>query len=554
MLNKHHSRLLYILQSNNKKNICSAAFSMFLLLLICVLPSCSQMDDSEVGYDAELINQHLTADVTFEEKYRPQYHYSPKINWMNDPNGLVYHQGTWHLYHQYNPFGTRWGYMSWNHATSTDLIHWEHRPVAIPYGQDEEEGIFSGSAVVDHTNSSGFGDGNGAPIVAVYTSAYGGEEPYQAQSLAYSTDGGITFTKYEGNPVLTFEDPNFRDPNVKWDAVNERWLMVVALPLQHKVQFYASDNLIDWEYLSDFGPAGATGGIWECPDLFPLAVDGDPDRIKWVLHVDMNPGAIAGGSGSQFFVGDWDGTRFTADPEFSEEDVIWADYGTDYYAAISWNNVPEDDGRRIMIGWMNNWDYANEIPTSPWRSAMSLPRTVELNEKNGKVWIIQQPVAELEQLRSGTSRIGRVSLNSNIEDAEISGKSYELLMEIDPGNSTLAGIKVRSGNGEETIIGYDSSTETVYADRSISGDVTFHESFVRTSRAPARLIDGKVRLRIFVDWSSVEIFINDGESVITKRIFPEPESTGIRFFADGGEAKFTNIEFHEIKSIWDNQP
>ncbi|WP_158278618.1 glycoside hydrolase family 32 protein [Rhodohalobacter mucosus] len=512
------------------------------------------MDDSEVGYDAELINQHLTADVTFEEKYRPQYHYSPKINWMNDPNGLVYHQGTWHLYHQYNPFGTRWGYMSWNHATSTDLIHWEHRPVAIPYGQDEEEGIFSGSAVVDHTNSSGFGDGNGAPIVAVYTSAYGGEEPYQAQSLAYSTDGGITFTKYEGNPVLTFEDPNFRDPNVKWDAVNERWLMVVALPLQHKVQFYASDNLIDWEYLSDFGPAGATGGIWECPDLFPLAVDGDPDRIKWVLHVDMNPGAIAGGSGSQFFVGDWDGTRFTADPEFSEEDVIWADYGTDYYAAISWNNVPEDDGRRIMIGWMNNWDYANEIPTSPWRSAMSLPRTVELNEKNGKVWIIQQPVAELEQLRSGTSRIGRVSLNSNIEDAEISGKSYELLMEIDPGNSTLAGIKVRSGNGEETIIGYDSSTETVYADRSISGDVTFHESFVRTSRAPARLIDGKVRLRIFVDWSSVEIFINDGESVITKRIFPEPESTGIRFFADGGEAKFTNIEFHEIKSIWDNQP
>jgi fructan beta-fructosidase len=524
------------------------------ILSLFILQACTRSADDHDGFDAARINQHLTTDVSFTETYRPQYHYSPKINWMNDPNGLVYHEGTWHLFHQYNPFGTRWGYMSWNHAVSTDLVHWEHRPVAIPYGAEEEEGIFSGSAVVDHANTSGFGDGTTAPIVAIYTSAYGGDEPFQAQSLAYSTDGGETFTRYEGNPVLTFEDPDFRDPNVKWDAADERWLMVVALPLQHKVQFYASDNLIDWEYLSDFGPAGATGGIWECPDLFPLAVDDDPERIKWVLHVDMNPGAIAGGSGSQFFVGDWDGTRFTADPEISGGEIMWADYGTDYYAAISWNNVPEDDGRRIMIGWMNNWDYANEIPTSPWRSAMSLPRTVQLKEIDGQIRIIQQPIHELERLRAGTVQVGSISLNSEIEEAEISGNSYELTMDMDPGSTSSAGIKIRTGNGEETTIGYDSSSQNVFADRSISGEHDFDEGFTRISRAPARLIEGKLSLRIFVDWSSVEIYVNGGEAVITKRIFPEPESTGIQFFAEDGEAHFTNIGFHEMSSVWNSNP
>jgi fructan beta-fructosidase len=525
-----------------------------LITALLLAAACSPADSKEEMFDATQINSHMETDVSFDERYRPQFHYTPKINWMNDPNGLVYLDGTFHLFHQYNPFGNQWGYMSWNHATSSDLVHWQHQPVAIPYGEEQEEGIFSGSAVVDHNKSSGFGDGKTAPIVAIYTSAYGGENPHQSQSLAYSTDGGKTFQKYVGNPVLEFEKPDFRDPNVKWHEDIQKWIMVVALPLQHKVQFYSSENLIDWEYLSDFGPAGAVSGIWECPDLFPLAVDGDPDNIKWVLHVDINPGAIAGGSGSQYFVGDWDGETFTADDSISGGEILWADYGTDFYAAISWNNVPEEDGRRLWLAWMNNWEYANEIPTDPWRSAMSIPRSVHLETVGEKVAVTQQPVEELQTLRGNEIRMeaqGIMDGDSPAADEGLSGKSYEMIVELEPGGSETVGLKVREGVNEETLIGYDSKTRSVFLDRTQSGDDSFGNEFARRMDAPARLIDGRVKLHIFVDWSSVEVFINDGEQVITSRIFPDPESEGLSLFADGGDARLTSLTFWPLESIWD---
>lgn len=532
-------------------------FSLLFILAfaLSMMVSCEDEVPPEAEFREDLIDQHLAAEASFSEKYRPQFHYTPRINWMNDPNGLVYYQGVYHLFHQYNPFGNRWGYMSWGHAVSTDLVHWDHKAVAIPYGKEEEEGIFSGSAVVDHQNTSGFGDGGNPPIVAIYTSHYTLDDGStdQAQSLAYSLDGGETFTKYGGNPVLEFGDPDFRDPNVSWNEEMGKWLMVAALPTQHKVHFYQSDNLKDWEYLSDFGPAGATGGIWECPDFFQLPVNGDPENQKWVLHVDMNPGSVAGGSGSQYFVGEWDGNSFTPDVEFMETAPHWVDYGTDFYAAISWNNIPEEDGRQLWVGWMNNWNYANDIPTDPWRSAMSIPRSIHLESDDGSYRLVQKPVESLKQLREDPVRRENLALNSetiSLSGREISGKAFEMMVEIDPGNAQTVGLNVRTGESQETVIGFDAANSSVFLDRSNSGQSDFNEEFAKRNDAPVELENGRLRLHVFVDWSSVEVFVNDGRRVITNRIFPDPESTGISAFSEGGSATITNLEFWPLATIW----
>lgn len=531
---------------------------LFVILLLAVINvglnsvNSSERDD----FDKELINQHLDVEVSFTERYRPQFHYTPRINWMNDPNGLVYYEEQYHLFHQYNPFGDTWGYMSWNHAVSDDMIHWEHRPVAIPYGKEKEEAIFSGSAVVDHNNTSEFGDGSRAPLVAIYTSHYTLDDGTtdQAQSLAYSIDGGKTFEKYEGNPVIVHDDRDFRDPNVMWIDDMDQWLMVVALPLQHKVLFYASDNLIDWEYLSDFGPDGATGGKWECPDMFQLPIDGDPENTRWVLHVDINPGAVAGGSGSQYFVGEWDGTNFIPEEYVSDSEVMWVDYGTDFYAAITWNDIPEEDGRRIWVGWMNNWEYANEIPTKPWRSAQSIPRSIHLKKVDENVQMIQRPVKELQTLRGKRIELQNFEVNNNaisLSDQGIYGKTYELIVELDPGDVETAGLKLRAGEDEETIVGYDAVSETIFVDRKNSGDTSFNKNFATRNDAPVSLNDGKLRLHIFVDWSSVEVFVNGGTRILTNRIFPAPESRDIILFAEGGTALIENIDFWSLQSIWE---
>lgn len=491
---------------------------------------------------------------SFAEPYRPQFHYTPPRNWMNDPNGLVYHEGTYHLFHQYNPEGPTWGHMSWYHATSTDLVHWTHQGVAIP--EEGNEMIFSGSAVVDHENTSGFGTAEDtSPMVAIYTSHYtlSGDSVDQAQSLAYSTDGGKTWTKYDGNPVLEHPDPDFRDPNVFWYAPEQKWVMAVVLSTQHTIQFYESTDLKHWSHLSDFGPAGATGGIWECPALFRVPVEGTEERTRWVLQVDLNPGAVAGGSGAQYFVGQFDGTTFTPREGSRKNAPHWVDYGPDFYAAIPWNNVPAEENRAVWLAWMNNWSYAEHTPTSPWRSAQSIPRSVHLRRIDGTLRLTQRPVEELRRLRDDHVQERERAFGPGttaLDEEGISGNTFELIATFEPGDAETVGLDVRVGDTEKTRIGYDAAADSVFVDRRPSGTTGFHEDFASRNSAPLALQNGRVTLHVFVDRSSVEVFANDGARVLTQRIFPSPSSTGVSLFAQGGTAQLVRLDAWSLRSIW----
>ncbi|KAB2340200.1 glycoside hydrolase family 32 protein [Actinomadura rudentiformis] len=816
-------------------------------------------------------------DAPYSETYRPQFHFTPEKNWMNDPNGLVYYKGEYHLFYQYNPNGNSWGDMSWGHAVSPDLVHWKELPLALSH--DDKEMVFSGSAVVDWNNTTGFGTKTNPAMVAVYTSAYknGGK---QAQSLAYSTDRGRTWTKYEGNPVIDIGSKEFRDPKVQWYAPTKSWLMTVSLSTEHKVQFYSSKDLKDWKLLSEFGPAGATGGVWECPDLFPLAVNGDKNNIKWVLVVNINPGGIAGGSAAQYFIGDFDGEKFTAEdkgtytppagtvvqdfestdfgtwtttgtafgqgpaagaldgqgavdgfdgkrlansfhggdgatgtltsPSFtvdtpylnfkvgggrhphepgtvmqqgpppegtlladfeggsygdwtktgdafgpapaagtlpgqqevsgflgnglvntflngdsttgtltsseftidkkhinfligggnhpagsgnpttvellvngqvvrsatgrdaealnwaswdvsdlagrkaririvddntggwghinvdhimlsdtkaqpvSQETSVnlivdgqvvrsatgsnsetldwasfdlrsyagkkaqiqivdmntagwghiladqftaaatpaksvvqradWADYGKDYYAAVSWENAP--GGKRYMIGWMNNWDYGGAIPTSPWRGAQSVPREMALRTVDGKIRLTSKPVSNLMSLRQRhpATAAGVTVTNSSkpLIGAATTGKALDIEATFSLKDAERFGLKVRTGaGGQETVIGYDTTTHELYVDRSRSGAVDFNSTFPGVQRAPLKAENGKVKLRILVDWSSVEVFGGGGEAVITDQVFPDPASQGVQIFAENGTVKLDRADVWHLGSYRD---
>ncbi|MEV0170664.1 GH32 C-terminal domain-containing protein [Streptomyces sp. NPDC050803] len=827
---------------------------------------------------APLAPQAVAADSPpHSETYRPQFHFTPEKNWMNDPNGLVYYKGEYHLFYQYNPGGNSWGDMSWGHAVSKDLVHWEELPLALSH--DDEEMVFSGSAVVDWDNTTGFGTRKNPPMVAIYTS-YDKAAGTQAQSLAYSTDRGRTWTKYQGNPVIDIGSKEFRDPKVQWYAPTRSWVMTVSLSTEHKVRFYTSKNLKDWELQSEFGPQGATGGVWECPDLFPLAVDGDENNIKWVLVVSMNPGGIAGGSGSQYFIGDFDGKKFTAQakgtytpptgtvvqdfegadfgtwtttgtafgdgptagalagqgtvagydgtglansfhsgdgttgtltspeftvdssylnfrvgggrhphesgtvmeqqeppagtvladfeggsygdwttagdafgsapatgtlpnqqevsgfrgsglvntylngdsttgtltsPEFtidkkhinfligggnhpsgsadptalelvvdgevvrsatgkdaealnwaswdvsdlagkkarlrivddntggwghlnvdhimlsdavarpvSQETSVnlivdgqvvrsatgsnsesldwasfdlrpyagkkaqiqivdmndagwghiladqfteadkpaksvvqradWADYGKDYYAAVSWENAP--GGKRYMVGWMNNWDYSGAIPTSPWRGAQSAPREMALRTIDGQIRLTSKPVGSLESLRQSSPATAAGVTVRNTSKTLIGraaqGKALDIEATFSLNDAERFGLKVRTGaDGEETVIGYDATTQELYVDRTRSGAVDFNSTFPGVQSAPLKAENGKVKLRILVDWSSVEVFGGSGEAVITDQIFPDPASQGVEIFAENGSVKLDQARVWHLDSYRD---
>ncbi|MFK8909009.1 glycoside hydrolase family 32 protein [Streptomyces sp. YS-3] len=688
----------------------------------------------------------------YSETYRPEFHYTPQKNWMNDPNGLVYFKGEYHLFYQYNPDGNSWGDMSWGHAVSGDLVHWKELPLALSH--DDKEMVFSGSAVVDWTNTTGFGTKANPPMVAIYTSNDKGTGK-QAQSIAYSTDRGRTWTKYQGNPVIDLGSKDFRDPKVQWFAPTQSWLMTVSLSAEHKVRFHSSKNLKNWELLSDFGPAGATGGAWECPDLFPLAVDGDKKRIKWVLVVNINPGGITGGSGTQYFVGDFDGRTFTADdkgsytpppgvivqdfegtdfgtwkatgtafgeapatgslagqsevagydgegfansfhsgdattgtltsPPFTvdnpylnfkvgggnhphQDDTVlergpvprgtgladlegdtyggwtatgpafgttraqpvsretsvnllvdgqvvasatgsnsetldwasfdmrpyvgktaqiqlvdnntdgwghimadrfttasapaksvaqradWADYGKDYYAAVSWENAP--GGRRYMIGWMNDWEYGGSIPTSPWRGAQSIPRQMALRTVDGRIQLTSEPVDSLASLREGrpatASGVTVTTTSQPLIGANAQGKGLDIETTFSLKDAERFGLKVRTGTGgEETVIGYDTTTQELYVDRTHSGEVGFSSAFPGVQRAPMKAENGKVKLRVLVDESSVEVFGGRGESVITDQIFPDPTSRGVRVFAENGSVRLDQATVWHLGSYRD---
>ena len=840
-------------------------------LLIAVLMTAMSLGLTTLSPTAAAAPPQIPA--AYDQIYRPQIHYSPAENWINDPNGMVYYKGEYHLFYQYNPEGSQWGNMSWGHAVSRDLVHWEELPLAIPY--DENELIFSGSAVVDYGNTSGFGTMGNPAMVAIYTSAVPGD---QYQSLAYSTDRGRTWTKYAGNPVLDHPDPEFRDPKVFWYEEGGYWIMSVVLAVQRKVAFYRSDNLKDWSLLSEFGPAGAVGGVWECPDLFPLPVDGNNQHQKWVLVVSLNPGGIAGGSGTQYFVGDFDGTTFTPDddgsytpptgtvvedfesldfgdwtitgsafgsgpapgnapgqggvtgyqgerlansfhggdastgtltsptftattpylnflvgggnhphdpnavlnptpptgtlvpggdfeggtydgwvatgnafgaapatgtigdqqqvsgflgqglvntfldhdlstgtltsPDFTitgdyinfligggrhpmsaadptainllvdgqvvrtatgsdneflnwaswdvrdlagqtaqiqivdqntggwghinvdhilqsdtaaqprsnetsvnlvvDGEIVqsvtgpnsetldwasfdlrpyagqqvqiqiidmntggwghiladhfvaateaalsttqradWLDYGKDYYAAVSWNNVP--GGKRYMIGWMSNWQYAGSVPTEPWRGAMSLVRQVTLETIDGEVRVVQEPVNTVRSLRHGPAyQLQNTRIGQGVTDLpdRADGSVLEIQAEFELGTADEFGLIVRGGDDERTLVGYDVDDEEVFVDRTQSGIVDFSADFPGVHAGPLQVRDNRVTFTVYVDRSSVEVFAGRGETTITDLIFPDPSSDETSLYAEGGTVTVRSLTVRPLRSIW----
>ena len=488
------------------------------------------------------IEDYRKSATYYRERYRPQFHFTPEINWMNDPNGLVYFDGEYHLFFQHNPHGNEWGHMSWGHAVSTDLLHWKHLPIAL---QDEYGTmIFSGSAVVDHQNTSGFGDGKTPPLIAIYTGHGHGR---QSQDIAYSNDHGRTWTKYPGNPVLDIDESEFRDPKVFWHAPSNRWVMVVTLAAQKRLQFYGSPNLKEWTLLSEFGPAGvANKPNWECPDLFELPVEGEPGQTRWVLEADMGSGSIAGGSGGEYFVGSFDGTTFSPETEDSQ----WVDFGRDFYAPVSWSNVPIEDGRRLWLGWMNNWETSLN-PTHPWRSAMSIPRELSLRRVDGKLRLIQRPVRELEGIRGTEESLKDFVLNDDALELKTHGQQLEIRLSFTPGSEGTCGLNVCVGENQKTAIWYDAQAKTLNVDRSQSGDVGFHQAFAGTYSAPlSPQADGTVSLQILVDACSVEVFGNDGAISLTNLIFPSRRSDGIKLFAAGSQVKIHTLAVAPLATVW----
>jgi fructan beta-fructosidase len=470
----------------------------------------------------------------YNETYRPQFHFSPEHGWMNDPNGMVYLDGEYHLFYQYNPYGSMWGNMHWGHAVSTDMVSWTYLPVAI--APDSLGSIFSGSAVVDVNNTAGFGKN---AIVAIFTS----NGKTQRQSIAYSTDKGRTFTKYPGNPVL----PNpgisdFRDPKVSWNDVSKQWVMILAT--KQTVSFYGSHNLKEWTKLSEFGDGiGAHTGVWECPDLFPLTYQG---TTKWVLTVSINPGGPNGGSATQYFIGSFDGTNFKAD---ALPYPLWIDYGRDNYAGVTWGNIPKQDGRRLFLGWMSNWDYGTSVPTINFRSANTVPRELTL-KSNGEHLILNSfPVKEINSLRSNARKIPTMVVDKESSIAELLPKNkgtYEIEMTLKPVNSTSFGFELKNSKNEELKFTFDLKAKKLSIDRDKSGKTDFKSNFKDGTSAPL-VVKDSYNVRLLIDKASAEIFINNGEIAMTSLFFPNEIMNTLNFFAREGKLNAENITIYNIK-------
>ena len=485
-----------------------------------------------------------------KDLYRPAYHFTADSNWINDPNGLVYHNGEYHLFYQYNPFGAKWGHMSWGHSVSSDLIHWKTLPVAMYEEKNPKDNdttmIFSGSAVIDKENSSGFANGSQkTPLVAVYTSyVHNSSNPkVQHQSIAYSNDDGLSWTKYSGNPVIDIKSLEFRDPKVFWYEPQQKWVMAVLKPEVHQAQLYSSKNLKEWTYMSSWGGAGNTERIWECPDLFEMNVKGTNEK-KWVMLVSCGH-AQRGFPGMQYFIGNFDGTKFTPDHNYSKPTYL--DFGKDFYAAVTYNNTPND--RKILVGWMNNWEYANDIPTGKvWRGSYAIPRELSLVRTGNELKLIQQPVAEMNALKQEVFSLENKHVATNL-DLSYRGDSYQVELIIEPGEAKAAGIKILKSNNEETIIKYDNVLKQLQLDRSKSGNVNFHPKFSSVETADVSLQNELIRLNILVDRSVVEVFANDGLATISDLVFPLQKEGGIQLFSEGGKANFHSVKIWKMKAV-----
>ncbi|HEY4062106.1 MAG TPA: glycoside hydrolase family 32 protein [Puia sp.] len=485
----------------------------------------------------------------YHEPFRPQIHFSPKEKWINDPNGLVFFGGTYHLFFQYYPHDIVWGPMHWGHATSKDRLHWQQQPIALY--PDSLGYIFSGCVVVDSNNTSGLGRDGKIPLVAVFTQhdpagEKNGSNRFQNQSLAYSPDSGVTWIKYQGNPVL--KNPgitDFRDPNVFWYLPAKKWVM--SLATKDRITFYSSTDLKDWKKESEFGQdAGAHGGVWECPNLFPIA--GPGGKLYWALLVSTNPGGPNGGSGTQYFIGEFDGHSFhPSDPKSTTK---WLDYGPDDYAGITWDNP---HGRRIFIGWMSNWLYANQVPTKTWRNAMTLPRALALRRTEGSLWLVSEPIGNLDHLRKTAIDRSNIRVKASPElsagyTLHTEGKPYRLHLAM-TGDSSFS-IVLSNSRGEQVVVGYDKDNHRYYIDRSHSGVTDFNTAFAtRPSFAPRIGAYKKVLLTLVVDVSSLELFADGGLTVMSAIFFPEHPFTDLRIVSPRGTT-IDNLSYWELRSIW----
>ena len=512
---------------------------VILFFALSLFLSCRQKEQQE--------KKNLDTPRAYTEMYRPQFHFSPEEKWMNDPNGLVYHEGIYHLFYQYYPDDIVWGPMHWGHAVSRDMVHWEHKPIALY--PDENGLIFSGSAVIDKNNTSGFAQNGETPLVAIFTyhlmeGEKSGRDDFQTQGIAYSLDNGETWTKYDANPVIKNSGiRDFRDPKVFWHNKTEQWIM--ALVAGDHAKFYSSPNLKDWKFLSDFGKRqGAHGGVWECPDLFPLPVEGENEQ-KWVLIISINPGAPNGGSGTQYFIGEFDGKRFISD----QKKAKWLDYGTDNYAGVTYNNTPNDE--RIFIGWMSNWDYARDTPTENWRSAMTLPRSLALKKIGDDYFLTNQPLENLNVLAKAV-----LSRGPKVEPLQKETLYQDGLQQSRISFITSAGdfnIKLQNAQGELVELKMDKANNAFLLDRMNSGKVHFQSEFGNKKHfMPINdLEDGPVEVSILVDWSSIEVFLNKGLYTMTQQIFPTTPYNQLVIENKSKEFAIENLVVEKMESIWD---
>ena len=474
-----------------------------------------------------------------EKKFRPVYHHTPLYGWMNDPNGMFYKDGTYHLYFQHNPYGSTWGNMTWGHSTSTDLVHWHGEDIAIE--PDAYGSIFSGSVVVDHYNTAGFGEG---AIVAFYTSAK--SSPWgdsQSQSMAYSTDGGKTFTKYGGNPVLTSDKRDFRDPKVFWYAPGKHWVMILAAG--QEMEIYSSRDLKAWKKESSFGAKqGAHGGVWECPDLIELPVEGT-DETRWVLICNINPGGPFGGNAAQYFVGTFDGKKFVNE---SPTETKWMDWGKDHYATVTFNNAP--DGRVIALGWMSNWQYQTVLPTMQYRGANTIARDLSLyRNADGELVIRCAPSPEIEAARVETHEIPSFRVKDSYEVPSLlddNDGAYEIEMQLKNSGSSRIILTLSNDKGEKVHMHYDIARKQFVMERSESGRTDFSRDFPALTVAPVDDTD-TINLRLFVDRSSIEAFGDGGKFVMTNRVFPSAPYNRLTFETWRGNFKVKSLKVYKLK-------
>jgi fructan beta-fructosidase len=490
-----------------------------------------------------LMLQQAAAQPVYQEQYRPKIHFSPMEKWVNDPNGMVYANGVYHLFFQYYPDSTVWGPMHWGHATSADLVHWKEQPVALY--PDSLGYIFSGSAVVDKNNSSGFGKNGQPPLVAIFThhDPVGAKQKtnnYQTQSLAYSNDDGKTWVKYTGNPVLAnpgIED--FRDPKVMWLEAQKKWLMTLAV--KDRISFYSSPDLKKWTKESDFGQdIGAHGGVWECPDLFTLNENGKP---VWVLIVNINPGGPNKGSATQYFLGDFDGNKFTP----NDTTTRWLDYGPDEYAGITWSNT---GNRKIFLGWMSNWLYANLVPTVKWRNAMTIPRELSLKRAGKELLVASVPVSELNKINSRVHTFNNVPVSGTLDlSTKVTSVSLPCRLSLAFDQARDFSVVLTNKLKEEVVIGFDHTQKQYYIDRTNSGVTNFQKDFAAKHVAPRFVSSDKMNLSLIIDETSVELFADDGLTVMTEIFFPGSPFNQV-LLKSPEKLMIKKLEYTSLKSIW----